>query len=250
MLEFYIQIIVIKNHECMLVNAETKCFTKSNMTIAQALQIFELQTLYDQDDKSLKKIYYHLAQKYHPDKRGSFEQFVALQEAHLFLKKSLGKSQYGSEENYHTEDRSSPNFDLNEAHRDLEGRFNRLREHFQNLIVVVEKYENIFNAQINIINSSNNGIKNLVVKYHELKDDLKNKLNIELKRLKKRHQKEWWEYILPTKKLSEQEYIIESNHRVENFNQTSQALDEEFVNQMLKLYQGSFQDLVSLLSEV
>jgi len=220
------------------------------MTIAQALQIFELQTLYGQDDKSLKKIYYHLAQKYHPDKGGSFEQFVALQEAHLFLKKSLGKSQYGNEENYQTEDKASPDFDLNEAYKDLEGRFNRLREHFQNLIVVVEKYENIFNAQINIINSSNGNIKNLVAKYHELKNNLKTKLDIELKRLKKRHEREWWEYILPTKKLSEQEYIIHSNRQIETFNQSSQALDEEFVSQMLKLYQGSFQDLVSLLSEV
>ena len=220
------------------------------MTIAQALQIFELQTLYGQDDKSLKKIYYHLAQIYHPDKGGTFEQFVALQEAHLFLKKSLGKSHYGNEENYQTEDKASPDFDLSEAYKDLEGRFNRLREHFQNLIVVVEKYENIFNAQINIINSSNGSIKNLVAKYHELKNDLKTKLDLELRRLKKRHQREWWEYILPTKKLSEQEYIVHTNQQIENFNYSSQALDEEFVNQMLKLYQGSFQDLVSLLSEV
>lgn len=220
------------------------------MTIAQALEIFELQTLYSQDDKSLKKIYYHLAQKYHPDKGGSFEQFVALQEAHLFLKKSLGKSQYGNEENYQTEDKSSPDFDLSEAYKDLESRFNRLREHFQNLILVVEKYENIFNAQINIINNSNGGVKNLVAKYHELKNDLKNKLDLELKRLKKRHHREWWEYILPTKKLSEQEYIIKSNHHIENFNLSNKALDEEFVSQMLKLYQRSFQDLVSLLSEV
>jgi curved DNA-binding protein CbpA len=220
------------------------------MTIAEALHIFELQTLYGQDDKSLKKIYYHLAQKYHPDKGGTFEKFVALQEAHLFLKKSLGKSQYGNDENYQTEDKTSEDFEPNQAYDDLQSRFNRLREHYQNLILVVEKYENIFNSQISIINNSNSAVKNLVDRYNQIKTTTKTKLDLDLKNLKKRYEKEWWEYLFPVKKLTQNEYIQASNVLVESFNKTTQNLDDEFVSEMLKMYQKSFQDLVSLLSEV
>jgi len=220
------------------------------MTIQQALQIFRFTDLNNHTESTLKKAYYHLAQIYHPDKGGSFQQFVALQEAHLLLKKALNKTSYGSSDDYSAQESTSPDFDPTESYNELSQRFDRLRQHYKDLVAVVDKYENIFNNQIKIINGASQDINKYIDHYQNLKENMRLALDRDLLKIKKRFEREWWEYILPTKKLSQDEYVKESNKYVERFNKNSTALDDEFFDQMLRMYRGSFQDLMDLLSDV
>ena len=223
------------------------------MNLEQALYFFGLPSLEGQNESDLKRIYYRLAQVYHPDKGGSFEKFIYLQEAHLFLKKQLNnKSNF--EESYssgtNTSYQANSNNSSDQNYQDLLIRFGQLREHYAYTASVIEKYENIFNTQIGIINRSNDLIKKHFDNYNFLKNQLKNNMETRLNQLKKSYEKAWYEYILPTKKLTQQQYIQASNQVIVEFNQNSQFIDEEFVAQMLKLYQGSFQDLVVLLGDI
>ena len=217
------------------------------MNLEQALNFFGLSSLEGQDTQTLKKIYYRLAQVYHPDKGGTFEKFIYLQEVHLFLKKQLDKKS-GFEESYSESQNQSTDFE--KGYHDLNARFEQLKEHYAYTVSILEKYENIFNTQINIINHSNDSIKKLFANYEVLKNNLKNQLDLKLAQLKKSHERAWYEYILPTQKLTQEQYILSSNQLITEFNHNSQILDEEFVSQMLKLYQESFQDLVILLGDV
>ena len=223
------------------------------MNLEQALNFFGLPSLEGQDESSLKRIYYRLAQVYHPDKGGSFEKLIYLQEAHLFLKKQLGKkSNFEESDNsgFKASNQSGSSNTNDQNYQDLLIRFEQLREHYAYTAGVIEKYENIFNTQIGIINRSNDLIKKHFNNYDFLKNQLKNNMEANLTLLKKSYEKVWYEYILPTKKITQQQYIQGSNQVIEEFNQNSQFLDEEFVAQMLKLYQGSFQDLVVLLGDI
>jgi curved DNA-binding protein CbpA len=221
------------------------------MNLELALKFFGLDTLEGQDSDSLKKIYYRLAQVYHPDKGGTFEKFIYLQEVHLFLKKQLDRNS-GFEQSYDTAQASTndSSSDYQQSYYDLNIRFEQLKEHYAYTVSVLEKYENIFNTQINIINQSNGSIKKLHSNYEVLKNNLKSQLDQRLAQLKNSHDRAWYEYILPTKKLTQEQYIFASNQAVAEFNKNTQFLDEEFVAQMLKLYQESFQDLVVLLADV
>ncbi len=211
------------------------------MTLKQALQIFELVSLHGQDAASLKKIYYRLAQKYHPDKGGTFEAFILLQEAHLYLKKSLSKDSTFDDQNQSSS---------NQNYSDFQAKYNQIKDRFNGLLNVVQNYENIFNAQIKIINRSNDSIRILFASHDTLKNNLRFELNKNLDQVKKNYEKTWWEYFLPTRKLTQEQYIQKTNALIANFNQANQGLDEELVSQMLRLYRGSFQDLINLLSDI
>jgi len=214
------------------------------MTLHQALKFFELDSLDGQDGASLKKIYYRLAQIYHPDKGGSFELFILLQESYLFLKQNLLKNSNFEDdifENPNQSDQNYPNFQT---------KYNQLREYLNEILKVVENYEIIFKHQINIINGSNDSIRALFSTHERLKSNLQEQLDRNLLQIKKNYEKTWWEYILPSRKLTQEQYIQASNSQISDFNHAIKVLDEELVTQILKSYRASFQDLINLLSDI
>lgn len=226
------------------------------MTLTEGLAVFEIASLSGQDEVSLKKKYYHLAQKYHPDRGGSSEQFIKLREAYSYLKNAVqdpGFNKWEDEddqpEKAQNSGSSSSTYRSNESYS-YEEALNQARTYqdaYEKTRLVVEKYENIFNAQIRVINSTNVKLKTVFEMYETRRKQLELVLQEHQSHLNKQYDRSWWEYILPVSKITQTQYVQRNNDLIREFNQASQAVDDQLVSELIKLYQGNLKEVMDLL---
>ncbi|GAB4149219.1 MAG: hypothetical protein OHK0017_12910 [Patescibacteria group bacterium] len=230
------------------------------MTLAESLQIFEITSLQDQDENSLKRIYYRLAQKYHPDRGGTFEQFIKLREAYSYLKDAVnnpnfkeesatdfGKGFNDSNYDFHSQDFKQDQGNQEYNYTDLLSQLNAYKQAYEQAREHVIKYENVFNSQIRVINQTSQDLNTLFQTYDQKKAILEQVFQQEMSKVKAQYERKWWEYILPVNKITIDQFIARSNNLVEQYNQTMENYDDELMNEIIKVYQQNYQDIMSLL---
>ncbi len=226
------------------------------MSLREAAQLFGISTLEGQSASSLKKIYHHLANQYHPDKGGSAKEFIQLRQAYTTLKEALRKhtpfNEAGTQQaeephtqkTYSSSARQSPNFEV------IWEKYNDLQTDYQELYKTHQRHDQTFNIQIQIINKTVQKINNATDKYNHDYDTLKATLKQNLEYLDKQHDRTWWEHIVSVPKLSENEYVEHHNLHIESYNKGVERLNEKYNETITQTYQHAFETFVELIKNL
>lgn len=240
------------------------------MTFSEALDIFSLSTLADQNEEKLRRLYHKLAQKHHPDKGGNHEEFIRLRQAFALLRKQIQNPdisytrktpdkntpyQSGTQSNIHKNrgyyetkktgfSRSSNDF-TNEIYEELQ----RYKTAFNEAMKTVELYEDIFNYQIRIINQNNSKINSLIEQNNIRRKQDRSMLEEKVRNLQRQAHPSWWRFLLGANNMPQNEYMSRYNRIVEEFNQISSRKESEFINAIIDLYANNSKQIFDSLNK-
>jgi len=226
------------------------------MNMEESLRLFSLPNLDGQSEQTLKKRYHLLAQKYHPDKGGSSEEFIALRKAYVYLRTAIldpsnsthkQREKYYREKRYYDSDSSSSNATSEDSGSTNTETINPYKEAYEKAVDQIRQYEDIFNSQVRIINTTNKHIQQRYTSYSSLRDELKSRLDQNLSQLEKRHYRTWWQHVVPVPKIDRQSYIQQYNELVQTYNATVKDVDEKFMESLLQTYQSGFEQIIDYL---
>lgn len=230
--------------------------------LAHSLKLFELIGLESQTDETLRSQYRHLAKKYHPDTGGSAEEFIYLRQCYIFLKNKLQDPAYKTKNKYNFQTGNNPvsfsdkysesDFLRDKLKRseneiqDFNIKLERFEQGFVNLMAEKTHYEEIMNQQIQIINQAKRHSLGLVEAYEVKKS--KNtryykekfaKLSNQHKPVNTKNKKDISEY--------NDDYIDEHNNLVDEYRESTQGIENEFHESVVKAYQMSFNEIMRLV---
>lgn len=210
------------------------------MNLKLALDWFGLRDIRSVTFDGLKKNYHHLAQKYHPDKGGSSDDFIKLREAYTFLQDYIANP--GTRE----ESRSSQDSEFENVFKDLD----RYKKAFAHSQVKIHDYEAMISSQINLISNFHSNLE-LGISFGKNQDSrLRNVLDEELEKLKSKHNSNWWKQPLGIKTMSDSDYNYQYNAYVDEFNDIKRKQDEEYVDNLLLLYKELVNRIVNIINTV
>jgi curved DNA-binding protein CbpA len=211
-----------------------------NMNLEVALRWFGLQDIKSVTLEDLKKQYHHLAQRYHPDKGGSGDDFIKLREAYTFLQDYLANPKFDNSKE------SSEKTNFNEMVNDL----NKYKKAFSHSQVKIREYETMISRQINLISSFQSNLQSGINFGKNQDGKLRSILDEELDKLKKKYNSNWWKQPLGIHTMSEFEYNSHYNALVDEFNTIKQKQDNEYIDNLLSLYKGLVNQIVDIINTV
>jgi DnaJ domain len=210
------------------------------MNLKDSLQWFELVSVDELTLDVLKKGYHRLAQKYHPDRGGSSDDFIKLREAYTFLQDYLA--------NPYRDDGEQTNStqDLDQVLRDLE----RYKVAFAHSQGKIHGYESMITKQIDLISSFQTNLQNGISRGKQSEDELRVILDNELTKLKKKYDSGWWKQSLGIRSMSEQEYTEHYNALIDEYNSLRRKQDDQYIENLLALYRGLVNQIIDLINTV
>ena len=195
------------------------------MTIIEALNNLELETLINQTPESLKIIYLGLVNKIHPDKGGDTNHFIRVQQSYKALLNELKKLKENSQlENLKTE--------LDQAN------------------AKIANYQKLFHQQISLIKESSNSLDNIHHKYSLMSDKLTEALQSELSQLDNRRDIPWWKIMIGVNPMTQVSYNQQYNHIITHYNTILDQANDQFITQLLDTYKTINNELVEILFKV
>jgi len=193
------------------------------LTLQESLNIFGLSDLSNENLESLKQIYHNLANKYHPDRGGTNKQFIEIRLAYGILKENLEIS---------TQNSAQQHFD---------------EKTYQEKIKL---YEDLINREIVLINQTQEKIQSLYNLHTDKKSQIDLNFSTARDQLQQKFNYKWYDYILPTKKLTKEEYFSYNNQLTQEYNSLTASLDQELFELTMTEYQRSFVKIVDLLRDL
>jgi curved DNA-binding protein CbpA len=219
----------------------------------ESLLLFNLATLRGQTEEGLRKIYYRLAKRYHPDKGGDQNDFIRLREAFSLLKRALSNppgvdestfsSSYNDAHQHHTNQQNNGYGD----YKSEPPKNTYYEAAFERLSKIVSGYEDIFNTQIRLAQTIRAKINEVIEDNQKARQNLDNWLDSELEKLNQIYYLPWWQRILPSKTITAQEYVYRHNELIRHYNNLSREVEEEFTTTLLNEYQDGINNFLELL---
>ena len=221
------------------------------MLLLEAAEIFSLTTLQGLTSEALKRRYHTLAQKYHPDKGGTAEEFIRLRQAYTVLKDALRRHTplHESDSTSQTETQNTtqtPPPDFNQLWKN----FQELQKAYQDLSTLHHKWDQTFNLQIKIINQTVNRINEYAKRYNHHYTTTEQILKQQLEQLETHYRRKWWEQLVRVPKLSEEQYILRHNELIKQYNQEVRTLNKRYNEQVTGAYQQAFETFIELIKDL
>jgi curved DNA-binding protein CbpA len=218
------------------------------MTLAEAVTILGLSSYQQLSETALKKAYRQKAVETHPDKGGNAEDFIKVRKAYTTLRnyilggeKNSGQSSQSKQQYKQT---GQPNQNQQQAHTTAQWKaaydtlwiqFQQLQAQNKRLWEITHSHETQISTLIDIFNKGRNKINAFTATFRSKIDQLDQLYEAQEAKLKERHNRKWWQYVVPVSKLTEQEYIQLHNELVKNI----QAQEHD----MMKTYNKDIQDI-------
>jgi DnaJ domain len=210
------------------------------MDLESALKIFNLNSLEDQDQDSLKKLYYKLAKEKHPDKKeGSEKEFVKLREGYLLLSTELDKTSLVSTNNNRSLAKLSKEEILDRYYHDT-----------KDLQLKLEEFKMKLREQTTALNRTKKEAEEAIVKFEINKQDLKINLDKEIQDLEQKFNTNFIQkllFFLP--RMSQEEFWIEYHKKVKKYSKKDMQVDMEFFQKMLNVYGAGLNEISEHISE-
>lgn len=221
------------------------------MPLSEAAQIFTLSTLTGLTSQELKRRYHTLAQKYHPDKGGTAEEFIKLRQAYTALKEALRwqtplEDEPESSQSNTSKASQTPPSNFEQLWRD----FQALQKDYKELEGLHQKWDQTFNLQIKIINQTVNRINEYAKHYNHHYTTTEQILKQQLTTLETHYRRKWWEQLIRIPKLSEEQYILRHNQLIEQYNREIRTLNKRYNEQITGAYQQAFETFIELIKEL
>jgi len=212
------------------------------MDFATALRIFQLHSLDRQTEDSVKKIYKKLAKQTHPDSGGNTQDFVELQQAYTLLLQKLQEPFFT--ENPRQDDHTSKNGHHNQA--DLQQQLKQCQAAYAHATHTIDRYETILNNQVNQINAVRSEINTLYTAYQQSKNIIIEEYNQAMITLDRARGLSLKNILLGT--ISNEEYLRRKNAFILRHNEQLEAVENDFIKQLLNIYQTNLDNLVQTLN--
>jgi curved DNA-binding protein CbpA len=229
------------------------------MTLIEAATIFGLSTLVGVTPEQLKKTYHELAGKYHPDKGGTVDEFIALRSAYTALQTALRQNKsidedteaassdtterhYSESETQHT---NEPN-----NYEELMKKYQSLQREYEELYSIHKRYDEAFNIEIRVINDTVTRINTLSSEYEHNYEHNHTTLQQILQELSDRQYRTWWQYLIPIPKLSREEYIKRHNQYIAEYDEQITSLNNNYTQAITERYKYAFSRFVNLIKEL
>jgi curved DNA-binding protein CbpA len=212
------------------------------MNLKESLVWFGLASIDGVTVAQLKPIYHKLAQKYHPDKGGSADDFIKLREAYSYLQEYIA--------NPRSQSQSQQSEYRYEQAEDISDQLNRYKEAYENSQHKIRGYEDMITRQINLINTFQNTMKFNVdfAKQEDIR--LRGILDEELAKLKKQYNSGWWKSAIGIKNMSDEQYTAQYNAYIDQFNKIKQDNDDKYIEDLLAIYRELLNQIVDAINTV
>lgn len=195
------------------------------MTIIEALSNLELATLVGQTPESLKITYLGLVNKIHPDKGGSTNHFIRVQQSYDTLLKEL------------------------KVIKENAG-LDNLKAELSKANLTISNYQKLFNQQADLIKESSNSLDNIHCQYSIISDKLTEALQSELSELDHRRNIPWWKVMIGVSPMTQVSYNQQYNQIITHYNKILDQANDQFITQLLETYKTINNELVEILSKV
>ena len=195
------------------------------MTIIEALSNLELATLVGQTPESLKITYLGLVNKIHPDKGGSTNNFIRVQQSYNTLLKEL------------------------KVIKENAG-LDNLKAELSKANLTISNYQKLFNQQADLIKESSNSLDNIHCQYSIISDKLTEALQSELSELDHRRNIPWWKVMIGVSPMTQVSYNQQYNQIITHYNKILDQANDQFITQLLETYKTINNELVEILSKV
>ena len=113
---------------------------------------------------------------------------------------------------------------------------------------IITRYERVFDNQIRLVNNIHSKLRTLVNQYYTQKQSLADNYLVQIKIIKKSYERQWWEYIIPVKKLKIGEFRILNNQVTLEYNSKIRELDASLNSQVIQFYRQGFDSLINLMN--
>ncbi|MGL4758086.1 MAG: DnaJ domain-containing protein [Patescibacteria group bacterium] len=238
------------------------------MTLQKALSLFQFTSLETVTVDQIKKRYLDLAQKKHPDKGGSTHEFIELKDAYTYLKKLVSDDQpfaNTTSQSYNTtkseQEKTSYNNSTNSNSgakvsvdrdylRQLESVNSELTEQNKKYYSVLVNYEAMLNKEIELINKMNTKLTKIANDFNSASDKNKKDRDKQIEELKKQYSPAFKDLINPfQRRIDNEEFLWRQNTIIQEFEETKLELEMNFLNAMVDVYQGSFENISEILEK-
>jgi curved DNA-binding protein CbpA len=241
------------------------------MTLQKALSVFQFDSINTVTTELIKKRYLDLAQKRHPDKGGTTDEFIELKEAYVYLKKFVSDTDTdnvsysnftNASEGYakssgNTKTKQSTPPPVNNSYqvdrdyvRELETVNNELTEQNKNYYTVLMNYESILNKEIEVFNKMNAKLTKIASDFNQSTEKNKQERDKSTEELKKQYSPAFKDLINPfQRRIDNEEYMWRQNTIIQDYEEKKQELETNFLNAMVDVYQGSYESISDILEK-
>jgi curved DNA-binding protein CbpA len=241
------------------------------MTLQKALSVFQFDSINTVTTELIKKRYLDLAQKRHPDKGGTTDEFIELKEAYVYLKKFVSDtdtdnvsysnftnaSEGYAKSNGNTKTKQSTPPPVNNSYqvdrdyvRELETVNNELTEQNKNYYTVLMNYESILNKEIEVFNKMNAKLTKIASDFNQSTEKNKQERDKSTEELKKQYSPAFKDLINPfQRRIDNEEYMWRQNTIIQDYEEKKQELETNFLNAMVDVYQGSYESISDILEK-
>jgi curved DNA-binding protein CbpA len=240
------------------------------MTLQKALSVFQFDSINTVTTELIKKRYLDLAQKRHPDKGGTTDEFIELKEAYVYLKKFVSDTDTDnvsysnftnasegyakSNGNTKTKQSTPPVNNSYQVDRDyvreLETVNNELTEQNKNYYTVLMNYESILNKEIEVFNKMNAKLTKIASDFNQSTEKNKQERDKSTEELKKQYSPAFKDLINPfQRRIDNEEYMWRQNTIIQDYEEKKQELETNFLNAMVDVYQGSYESISDILEK-
>lgn len=234
------------------------------MTLQKALSLFQFTSIDTVTSEQIKKRYLDLAQSKHPDKGGTTGEFIELKDAYTYLKKFVIddenlKSDFTSYTNHSTKTSGSSNFNTNNYSnnsvdkdyvRQLELLNTELSDQNKKYYSVLTNYEAMLNKEIEVFNKMNTKLSKIAKDFNVSTAKNKQERDKNIEDLKKQYSPSFKDLINPfQRRIDNEEFLWRQNSIVQEYEDTKQELESNFLNAMVEVYQASFETISEILEK-
>lgn len=238
------------------------------MTLQKALSLFQFASIDSVTTEIIRKRYLDLAQKKHPDKGGSTQEFIELKDAYAYLKKFVSESNESVTSNYTTytntgSKSSSSNYSSSTSNssstkysadkeyvKQLETVNVELTEQNKKYYSVLMNYESILNKEIEIFNKMNSKLTKIANDFNKSSEKNRVERDKNIEELKKQYSPAFKDLINPfQRRIDNEEFLWRQNSIIQEYEDVKQELESTFLNAMVEVYQSSFETVSELLEK-
>jgi curved DNA-binding protein CbpA len=209
------------------------------MDITTELHWLELSNLDSVDLLMLKKKYRKLTLKYHPDKGGKTEDFVALQAAYHFLQDCIKYPNSHKANSQSNSKQDSTSYSSNDS-KDIEFYKNQIDE----LTRSNKNYQNLINGQIKTIKQFYNNLDQINSQNDNYNSNLGKLLDDELTKLDKKYKSGWWKGVIGLKYMDKNDLISYQNSLIGEHNELLSKSQKENFQANFKEYKQVVDQIV------
>jgi DnaJ-class molecular chaperone len=249
------------------------------MTLQKALSLFQFASIDAVSTDIIKKRYLDLAQKKHPDKGGSTQEFIELKDAYAYLRKFATDAAESVSSNYTNYTNSTSNrggsndpyssgftnkeyvSNLESVNEELNQKLEFYKRELDKAEGIIRKgndynksvlltYESIFNKELDIFNRVEIKVNKIKMDYDASSEQNRNNRDSNLKDLKRQYSPAFKDLINPfQRKIANDEFMWRQNSIIQEYEDAKQKIDSNYHEARVDLFQGFFEKISDLLKK-